>query len=168
MKGHINQWTAMSLIAELGQRVWYPVSFERLDIYTQFLVSGHCLPRRHRTAETTELMLQLAAANVGVVWFPIGCYARREQSFPLNPYASAQKASWKTFILVLENVKKRLITSPAFWLWQEAEKYRQKFSVENLKALSLEFCKLQFLYEFSGKDTYLAVTTLRTDLGAVH
>ena len=47
-----------------------PVSVERLDIYTQFLVPGHCRPRLHRTAETTDLMLQLVAARRGISVLP--------------------------------------------------------------------------------------------------
>ena len=47
-----------------------PVGVERLDIYTQFLVPGQCRPRQHRTAETTDLMLQLVAARRGVSVLP--------------------------------------------------------------------------------------------------
>jgi LysR family transcriptional regulator for metE and metH len=47
-----------------------PVSVERLDIYTRFLVPGHCKPRSHRTAEETDLMLQLVAAGRGVSVLP--------------------------------------------------------------------------------------------------
>lgn len=47
-----------------------PVSIERLDIYTRFLVPAHCRPRAHRTAESTELMLQLVAAGRGVSVLP--------------------------------------------------------------------------------------------------
>ncbi|WP_448192633.1 LysR substrate-binding domain-containing protein [Azospirillum sp. sgz301742] len=47
-----------------------PVSLERLDVYTRFLVPAHCRPRRHRTAETTDLMLQLVAAGRGVTVLP--------------------------------------------------------------------------------------------------
>ncbi|WP_445501724.1 LysR family transcriptional regulator [Microvirga sp. G4-2] len=47
-----------------------PVSVERLDVYTRFLVPGQCRPRQHRTAETTELMLQLVAAGRGVSVLP--------------------------------------------------------------------------------------------------
>jgi LysR family transcriptional regulator for metE and metH len=47
-----------------------PVGIERLDIYTQFLVPGQCRPRQHRTAETTDLMLQLVAARRGVSVLP--------------------------------------------------------------------------------------------------
>ncbi|SMH46595.1 LysR family transcriptional regulator [Azospirillum agricola] len=47
-----------------------PVSLERLDVYTRFLVPAHCRPRRHRTVETTDLMLQLVAAGRGVAVLP--------------------------------------------------------------------------------------------------
>lgn len=50
--------------------ITYPVSPERLDVFTQFLVPGHCLPKRHRTVETTEMMLQLVAAERGVSAVP--------------------------------------------------------------------------------------------------
>lgn len=43
--------------------ITYPVARERLDIYTQFLVPAHALPRRHRTVETTDLMLRLVASG---------------------------------------------------------------------------------------------------------
>lgn len=47
-----------------------PVSIDRLDIYTRFLVPAHCKPRSHRTAEATDLMLQLVAAGRGVAALP--------------------------------------------------------------------------------------------------
>lgn len=47
-----------------------PVTLERLDIYTQFLVPAHCRPHRHRTAETIDLMLQLVCAGRGVTVLP--------------------------------------------------------------------------------------------------
>ncbi|QCO16212.1 LysR family transcriptional regulator [Azospirillum brasilense] len=47
-----------------------PVSLERLDVYTRFLVPAHCRPRRHKTAESTDLMLQLVAARRGVTVLP--------------------------------------------------------------------------------------------------
>lgn len=50
--------------------ITYPVTLERLDVYTRFLVPNHCRPRRHRTAETTELMLQLVASRRGVSVIP--------------------------------------------------------------------------------------------------
>jgi LysR family transcriptional regulator for metE and metH len=46
--------------------VTYPVARERLDVYTQFLVPAGALPRRHRTVETTDLMLRLVATGRAV------------------------------------------------------------------------------------------------------
>lgn len=46
--------------------ITYPVARERLDIYTRFLVPAHALPRRHRTVEMTDLMLQLVASGRAV------------------------------------------------------------------------------------------------------
>lgn len=50
--------------------ITYPVAPERLDIFTRFLVPAGCLPRRHRTVETTEMMLRLVAAGRGVSAIP--------------------------------------------------------------------------------------------------
>ncbi|MCC9620468.1 LysR family transcriptional regulator [Thalassospira sp. MA62] len=46
--------------------ITYPVALERLDIYTRFLVPAHALPRRHRTVETTDLMLRMVASGRAV------------------------------------------------------------------------------------------------------
>ncbi|AKM45274.1 LysR family transcriptional regulator [Burkholderia contaminans] len=56
------------LLAE--ELITVPVSKERLDIYTRFLLPAHCRPKFHRTAEQTELMLQLVAAHRGVAVLP--------------------------------------------------------------------------------------------------
>jgi LysR family transcriptional regulator for metE and metH len=50
--------------------ITYPVAPERLDIFTRFLVPAGCLPHRHRTVETSELMLQMVAAGRGVSAIP--------------------------------------------------------------------------------------------------
>lgn len=47
-----------------------PVGIERLDIFTRFLVPANCRPKGHRTAETTDLLLQLVAAGRGVSALP--------------------------------------------------------------------------------------------------
>ena len=55
----------------LGENlITVPVSLERLDVYTRFLVPAHCRPRRHTTAESTDLTLQLVAAGRGVAVLP--------------------------------------------------------------------------------------------------
>lgn len=50
--------------------ITYPVPPERLDIFTRFLAPANCLPRYHRSVETTEMMLQLVAAGRGVSSVP--------------------------------------------------------------------------------------------------
>lgn len=48
----------------------YPVSLDRLDVFSQFLTPAGIQPRRHVTVETTEIMLQLVACNRGVAALP--------------------------------------------------------------------------------------------------
>jgi LysR family transcriptional regulator for metE and metH len=48
----------------------YPVPFERLDIYTQFLMPAGVAPHRHKSIETTDIMLQMVASGRGVAALP--------------------------------------------------------------------------------------------------
>lgn len=48
----------------------YPVAIDRLDIYTQFLNPAGIIPKRHKTSETTEIILQMTASNRGVAALP--------------------------------------------------------------------------------------------------
>jgi LysR family transcriptional regulator for metE and metH len=50
--------------------ITYPVALERLDIYSQFLLPAGSVPKRHRTIETTDIMLQLVASGRGVAALP--------------------------------------------------------------------------------------------------
>ncbi|MGB1950371.1 MAG: LysR family transcriptional regulator [Marinobacter sp.] len=50
--------------------ITYPVEVERLDIYTHFLLPAHASPGRHKTIETTDIMLQMVAAGRGVAALP--------------------------------------------------------------------------------------------------
>ncbi len=48
----------------------YPVEPERLDVYSQFLNPAKCTVKKHKTIETTEIMLQMVAAGRGVCALP--------------------------------------------------------------------------------------------------
>ena len=48
----------------------YPVATDRLDIYTQFLNPAGVVPKRHKTSETTDIMLQMVACGRGVAPLP--------------------------------------------------------------------------------------------------
>ncbi len=50
--------------------VTYPVAIERLDVYNQFLMPAGITPRRHKTIETTDIMLQMVASGRGVAALP--------------------------------------------------------------------------------------------------
>ena len=50
--------------------ITYPVDRDRLDVFTQFLGPAGRMPRRHRTVETSDLMLQLVATGRGVSAMP--------------------------------------------------------------------------------------------------
>lgn len=48
----------------------YPVATDRLDIYNLFLQPAGVSPRRHKTIETTDIMLQMVASGRGVAALP--------------------------------------------------------------------------------------------------
>ena len=50
--------------------ITYPVSIERLDVYTQFLMPAGATPRRHKVIETTDIMVQMVASGRGVAALP--------------------------------------------------------------------------------------------------
>lgn len=50
--------------------ITYPVPLDRLDIYNMFLLPAHCAPGRHKTIETTDIMLQMVASGRGVTALP--------------------------------------------------------------------------------------------------
>ncbi|HEU0196532.1 MAG TPA: LysR family transcriptional regulator [Nevskiaceae bacterium] len=50
--------------------VTYPVSIDRLDIYSHFLNPAGILPKRHKIFETTDILLQMVASGRGVTALP--------------------------------------------------------------------------------------------------
>ena len=50
--------------------ITYPVAIDRLDIYNYFLSPANVTPRRHKTIETTDIMVQMVASNRGVAAMP--------------------------------------------------------------------------------------------------
>ncbi len=49
----------------------YPVEIERLDIYKDFLIPANVTPKRHKTLEATEIMLEMVATERGVATLPL-------------------------------------------------------------------------------------------------
>lgn len=50
--------------------ITYPVTIERLDVYNQFMMPAGISPRRHKTIETTDIMLQMVESGRGVAALP--------------------------------------------------------------------------------------------------
>lgn len=50
--------------------ITYPVPTDRLDIYTQFLMPAGIAPKRHKTIETTDIMVQMVSSGRGVAALP--------------------------------------------------------------------------------------------------
>ena len=65
--------------------ITYPISLERLDIFTHFLTPAGILPRRRMPIETTEIMLQMVACGRGVTALPRWFVEEYAQSYPVFP-----------------------------------------------------------------------------------
>jgi len=50
--------------------ITYPVSTDRLDVYTQFLLPAGVAPASQKTVENTDIMMQLVASGRGVAALP--------------------------------------------------------------------------------------------------
>ena len=50
--------------------ITYPVPVERLDVYSRFLSPAGIFPKRHKTIETTDIMMQMVASGRGVTALP--------------------------------------------------------------------------------------------------
>ncbi|MEN8132166.1 MAG: LysR family transcriptional regulator [Pseudomonadota bacterium] len=50
--------------------ITYPVETDRLDVYSLFLLPANCSPKKRKTIETTDILLQMVAAGRGVAALP--------------------------------------------------------------------------------------------------
>ncbi len=67
--------------------ITYPVPTDRLDIFSQFLLPAGVAPARHKTIETTDIMLQMVASGRGVAALPrwlVEEYATRVEVVPVQ------------------------------------------------------------------------------------
>lgn len=61
----------------------YPVPVERLDIFQQFLVPAQYSVAHHKTIETTEILLEMVAANRGVSALPRWLVEEQASALPI-------------------------------------------------------------------------------------
>ncbi len=71
---------------DLGNEVLltYPVATDRLDVYTLFLTPAAVAPKRHKTIETTDIMLQMVASGRGVAALPRWLAEEYSERLPLT------------------------------------------------------------------------------------
>lgn len=63
----------------------YPVDPARLDIFTELLAPERIMPRRHKTLESTDIMLQLVAARRGVAALPRWLVDEYRETLAIEP-----------------------------------------------------------------------------------
>lgn len=62
----------------------YPVETDRLDIYQQFLMPANVVPYRHKTMGSTEMLLQMVAANRGITTLPLWLVQTHNLGLPVT------------------------------------------------------------------------------------
>lgn len=69
----------------------YPVELQRLDIFSQFLNPAKCSVKKHKNIETTEIMLQMVAANRGICALPGWLVDEYSKSMPIKSLRFGKK-----------------------------------------------------------------------------
>lgn len=63
----------------------YPVPMDRLDVYNRFLMPAGIMPKRHKTIETTDIILQMVASGRGVAALPRWLVEEYVDKLPVVP-----------------------------------------------------------------------------------
>jgi LysR family transcriptional regulator for metE and metH len=79
--------------------ITYPVAVERLDIFTRFFLPAHTGPARHKTIETTDIMLQMVAAGRGVSALPRWLVDEYARNLPIKALKLGQQGMPKQIFL---------------------------------------------------------------------
>jgi LysR family transcriptional regulator, regulator for metE and metH len=79
--------------------ITYPVETDRLDVYTQFLWPANVTPRRHKTIETTDIMMQMVASDRGVAALPRWLAEEYADRMPITPVKLGKKGIAKKIYL---------------------------------------------------------------------
>ena len=77
----------------------YPVDIGRLDIYNQFLLPAGITPRRHKTIETTDILLQMVASGRGVAALPRWLIEEYQERLPIIPVRLGEQGIAKQIFL---------------------------------------------------------------------
>jgi LysR family transcriptional regulator, regulator for metE and metH len=94
--------------------ITYPVETDRLDIYTQFLSPANVTPRRHKTIETTDIMMQMVASDRGVAALPRWLAEEYADRMPITPVKLGKKGIAKKIYLGLRDADRDIDYLAAF------------------------------------------------------
>ncbi|GAC09057.1 LysR family transcriptional regulator [Paraglaciecola chathamensis] len=79
--------------------ITYPVESSRLDVFSQFLTPAGASVKRHRTIETTEIMLQMVSAGRGVAALPKWLVEQHQKDLAIVPVRLGKRGIFKNIHL---------------------------------------------------------------------
>jgi len=92
----------------------YPVAVDRLDIFALFLLPQNCRPKVHKTADATEIMLQLVDANRGIATLPKWLVEEHSSQFAVAPVRLGKQGIHKHIHLGMRKQEKGNNLAKAF------------------------------------------------------
>ena len=101
---------------QLGDEVLftYPVSQDRLDVYSHFLTPAGRTVRRQKVVETTEIMLQMVACGRGVATLPRWLVEEFSSTYPVYPVRLGKKGLQKEIFIGIRKTDTEIVYLKAF------------------------------------------------------
>ena len=102
--------------SQLGDEVLftYPITQDRLDLYTRFLTPVGMTVRRQKIVETTEIMLQMVACGRGVATLPRWLVEEFSSKYPVYPVRLGKKGLQKEIFLGIRKSDLEVVYLKAF------------------------------------------------------
>jgi LysR family transcriptional regulator for metE and metH len=94
--------------------ITYPVSIDRLDVFSRFLTPAGISPKRHKWIETTDIILQMVACGRGVAALPRWLVKEQQSRFDLFPVRLGKKGVDKRIFLGLRKKDSEIDYMKAF------------------------------------------------------
>lgn len=110
---------------QLGSEVLitYPVEIDRLDIYNQFLQPAGISPKRHKTIETTDIMLQMVASGRGVAALPRWLVENYSKEMDIVPVRLGPRGIAKQIFLGTRETDTNIDYLNAFFILARQQKF---------------------------------------------
>lgn len=82
----------------------YPIEMTRLDVFQQFLLPAGCQPKRHKTLEDTEMLLQMVAAGRGVTTLPLWLVDDYQNTLDIQAVRLGEQGLSKQINIMIRNL----------------------------------------------------------------